>query len=660
VHALQLEMEKVLSAGRNPAVADFGNLHNILSHPEVVAATPFAPEFVTLVMDESGPEIESTASFVAEVLMRARQDITISELVDVMVDYAPLPAPLEQRCFLHWLGLANGRDNPTSVRTAALRGALLMKRQDARRTARLAGDIALSDVADDPDYLAHAARIGGYLHAEAPNDGIVAFFQALLDQDAATDEASFELGMSRVGLAFAAGTTDAAREHFNEARSLFEKASARREARADAKVLAIAIGLLEGFYQGQITQLATPLEELRREAFAYAAYSDFEDDFLAGAKSVEVAAWASLAVRLDTLDETLQKPAWLDAVRIIETELLVIYSASRSIFRRSIDGGLEWLVRPRIEASLSRNHAQLYVLRDWLMEKGEGEIGAAAADLIAGTESALGGAPPRPTKAAPRSPGVAAVLETGSLSYLDRERITHDVITNVGLIEKENISPTLVHAVASVAKAFEAIPEIANVPQTKILVETMIYKTLLFLETRLDMTPGVDPTVKYLFVADSEPHPLEKDLQQDFIRFLRNGKLGTVSELAGVGGGRVDVSHSYKGSRFVTEVKREASDASFENLLTAYGEQTALYQITNIPIGILLVLDLTTSNGLSGDLRTLYKPAIGDLLKDGVSRGVLIVRVPTRRISPSAATVAAKKAAVVTPKPKRTRIAKPR
>lgn len=655
MHPLQCKMDAILAEGRQPAVADFGGLTAILNESDFVATSPFAPEFVALVMDEIDRDDEAVARFVVDVLTRVQQDIAVNLLVDELSVRAPLPDAFEQRCFLHWLDIAKSRDNPSSLRTAALRGALLMKRQDPRRAARLSGDIAISDVDDDPAYLAHAARIGGYLNAEAPNLGIVAFLQALVDQDTAADEAAFELGMNEIGLAFATDSAVDARQHFHLAQAHFESSSARRKARSDAHVLALAIGTLDDFYDNREIRNAGRGEHLQREAFAYSAYSGFESDLLTGAKSVQVAAWASLAMRLETLSDALQKPAWLDAIRIIETELLAIYSASRSIFRRSTDGGLEWLVRPRIEASVVANRAQLYVLRDWLEANGEGELGAAAKDLIARTDAALIGAPARPNQAAPESPGVAAILSSGALSYSDRERITYDVIKNVGLVEKENLSPTIVEAVANVAEAFMTIPAVADVPQTKILVETMIYQTLLFLEGRLDMTPGVDPTVKYLFVADGEPDPLEKELQQDFIRFLRNRKLGTVAELSGIGGGRADVSHTYRGSRFVTEVKREADDASFDNLLVSYGEQTALYQITNIPIGILLVLDLTTRGGISGDIRTLYKPVVGDLLKDGIDRGVLIIRVPARRISPSAATKAAKKRASAAPKAGRKR-----
>jgi hypothetical protein len=141
--------------------------------------------------------------------------------------------------------------------------------------------------------------------------------------------------------------------------------------------------------------------------------------------------------------------------------------------------------------------------------------------------------------------------------------------------------------------------------------------------------------------------------------------------LRGVAAGRADVVHQVDGVRFITEAKREEEDASFENLLASYGDQTTLYQYTNLPIGILLVLDLTTKDGLSGHFRTLYWTEVGNRLGDGTRRGVLIVKVPGRRTAPSAATVeavkrvskakteaartakAAAKAAAATPRPSR-------
>lgn len=116
--------------------------------------------------------------------------------------------------------------------------------------------------------------------------------------------------------------------------------------------------------------------------------------------------------------------------------------------------------------------------------------------------------------------------------------------------------------------------------------------------------------------------------------------LGSVDEVRGIAAGRADVMHQFEGIRFITEIKGE-EDASFENLIASYGAQTTLYQNTNIPIGILLVLDLTTRGGLSGHFRTLYRTEVGDLLRNGTTRAVLVVKVPARRVDPSTATAEA-------------------
>lgn len=90
-------------------------------------------------------------------------------------------------------------------------------------------------------------------------------------------------------------------------------------------------------------------------------------------------------------------------------------------------------------------------------------------------------------------------------------------------------------------------------------------------------------------------------------------------------------------------VKRELIDAAFDNLLSSYGDQTVIYQTTNVKLGAMLVLDLSKDHSKLGHMDTWYATRTGDLLGDGTERGVLIVKVPGRRGTPSAATVAAKK-----------------
>jgi hypothetical protein len=634
-------MEAALRDGRTPLAADFGGIASILASADGVARSQFAPEYMALVLDEADLGDPDVRAFSRNVVEHLDSDIGINSLVDVMAERPPLPEEVEATWFRRWLELAQNRRAAASARTAALRGALLTKRQSARRSLRLAAFIADCVVDDEPEFLAHAARIAGLLHAENPNEALVEFLQDLLDVVDVADEASFELGMERVGCALQAASGHDVLARLREARARFDASASSREARADARVLSLAIGLLDDFFEERVGGWTERLEELRREAFAYSAYSVQGEDFLNGAKEAEVSAWASLAVRLGSLAPSLDEPAWWNASHIIENELLAVYSANRTLFRRSDDGGLEWLVRPRIESYYAQQRGQLYALRNWLKARGTSELGTAAAGLIARTDAALGkGDDPDPRGAAAESPTVAAVLEQGEEAFELRERFLREVLADVNYVEFKQVTPPVMEAVRTVLRAFEGLPYF-DIPNVRAIVRAVVFKTLLFLEGRLDPSPGVDPTVDYLFVRDGEANPLEKSLQQDFMRFMRTAKLGTVDEIRGIAAGRADVAHHLDGIRFITEIKREEEDASFENLIASYGAQTTLYQNTNIPIGILLVLDLTIRDGLSGHFRTLYRTEVGDLLHDGTTRGVLVVKVPARRVDPSTATAEA-------------------
>lgn len=90
--------------------------------------------------------------------------------------------------------------------------------------------------------------------------------------------------------------------------------------------------------------------------------------------------------------------------------------------------------------------------------------------------------------------------------------------------------------------------------------------------------------------------PLEAALQEHFYWYLGATGLGDTSflEVPNVATGRVDVLVIGEGgTRFITEVKRELKDASMPALADSYFGQAADYQVNNVPLGQLLVLDLT-------------------------------------------------------------------
>jgi len=94
--------------------------------------------------------------------------------------------------------------------------------------------------------------------------------------------------------------------------------------------------------------------------------------------------------------------------------------------------------------------------------------------------------------------------------------------------------------------------------------------------------------------------PLEADIQNHFHEFLCASELAgrAGKEHSNIAGGRADVVVTFDGARrYVTEVKRELSNAARESLESAYLAQAAEYQSTSEPLGQLLVLDLTSHSG---------------------------------------------------------------
>ncbi len=192
---LELRAMDALRAGRKPSLDDFGGLPDLAGRIDEVAASRFAPDLVAAALEAGDVSAER---FAAAVAAGVRTDLTLLMIVDRLADRRPLSSDSCAMCFGSWSDLAWTHDAPVSLRTAALRGALLMAGSDEIRSAELSLRIAKSAPDDDPDFLAHAARIGGRLHARDPSRAFLNFIGGLRRGDAAEVEASVELGWHEV------------------------------------------------------------------------------------------------------------------------------------------------------------------------------------------------------------------------------------------------------------------------------------------------------------------------------------------------------------------------------------------------------------------------------------------------------------------------------
>jgi hypothetical protein len=578
---LEQTMATLLERGALPTLADFGGLSVVASGVDAVSASRFSAEFVGIALDEAGDEPEAQ-QFAARVIARVQDDFSLNSLVEVL-QANRLSDDLEEGIFDDWLKLSQDSSATVTMRTASLLGALILKRNKARRALRLASAIASAKLNDDPFYLAHAARVGGFLHSEEPHEGILEFLRDVAKVEEAADDANFELGLYNVGKALKEGDPARAKELMGVARVSFDSAAAARDARSDAKAFSIAISLLEGFYQRRpASEMAEWVAALKREAFAHSAYVYGSDDNpLLGSRGAQIAAWASLGMRVARLADEIDHAVWLDGITIIEEELLTVYTASRTIFGGQRAGGIEAIVSPRIQSSLLHNQAQALALRRWLSENATSDKAAAAAELIGLVDDYVAGKqPPNPLDATSGSPLLAA-LQARAKEFGASEA-TSAALAKILEIESSKVSHAIMECLEAVRNEFMAVNAFAKYAEVMGDFLALALKTMFFVEYRLDATAAQDPTGAYLFENPDGSMPLEKQLQQDYLRFLRASKLGTHDEVRGLAAGRADVFHELGRVRIITEIKREPDDASFDALLENYGEQTAAYQNTSL------------------------------------------------------------------------------
>ena len=633
MHPLEAEMAACLEAGEEPEPNRFGGIDALAAVAEALASSPLMPEFMRMslpLMANNGTS-PVAGEFVCKLLEGTTSDIAWTEAVDVLDEAAPLPASTEDRLFARFLTAAADRSLPALARAAGLDGAIRWADRDRKRQLRLSA--ALLDVSadDDPDFIARAAKAMGVAYSHWREPALLEVLAGLRDAEGAADEVAFELGMARLADGLDAGDQKTARDAFAEARLWFERAAALRDMRPDARLYARCLEALASFSNG--SDLAGLAAEIARESFDFLARPESAGcpPWL-GARRAEAASWAALALKLKGLAEHLGSASWWEPAAVIEEHLLSVYCAGRAILRRSRDGGIEAVVRPRIEGSLARERYQGHLLKQWLSKNAGGEWRAEAEALMARIDSLVSEGPvSHPLEAVASRLTVTALLEAAALP--ESVKIA---IADVVRVQASNLSASEISILDACIEAASKFRDYRDNAAGKILFNAALMWTVRFLAGRLDLTKGDVPAVEYLFERADGSLPHENALQQDYFNVMHSNLPGTEIEVSNVSGGRADLRFSYRPERLVAEIKRETDDGSFEALMRSYAAQTTDYQNVSVRLGFLLVLDLTElrSQG-TPHLRNLVRPC--QVIRGGESEGrlVVVVKVPGRRLRPS-------------------------
>ncbi len=612
---------------------DLGGSKSIVLNAGDLSTSTLTSELVRIITDvyESLPSVEQETldDFLVQIIENLSDEFCAKEIVD-LIDCFYAPGDIEDRFFKSFLKVAMDADKPVMTRAFALDGSLRLAFKKQTRRYLLFATLLEIEATEPPIFLKNSAKILGVANSHWPTEDALSVLHKFMGVDEAKSESAYEIGMAHLHKGFETQNKSSATQDFSTALLWFRESIKNTEQRIDAEMYELCLSILVDYSHGSLEKdkLADVADRLQKAIFLYEAWVDGEGlPSWLGARRIELANWVLLAKSLEGLAGVLEEPSWFEAKVVIENHLLTTYTASRSYLQRTKKGGIEAIIQPRIVAALVKEQGQLHHLRQWLEHVDLPEWKETTDELLAKVEKELAGQPANPTAATPCAHRGVAFLQNNSAHTPLSEAYSQVVALNA-----ENTSPALEDMLNTCDTRLKSNPDYRN-NQIRSFFLPVLTLTLRFLESRMDHTKGHHKAVGYLY--QTNPLPKEDALQRDYFDFMYGQLMVTAVEVSNIGGGRADVLFQHKGSRIISELKKEEKYCSFENLKKEYAAQSSEYQNTNVRLGILLVLDLTGKEDGAGHISNQVK--VVDIVRKGEEspRNLVIVKVPGRRRTPS-------------------------
>lgn len=635
VSTLETTLITFLENGKTPTLADLGGLAALQQAENELSCSPLLSEIIHLLFDAASSD-ENNRELLLELAIRLAYHIQPLYMEDVVNDIHAcrfLVKKWEGRFFQFFLDQAVDQLRDPLSRSFALDGAFrYVKDQIPERHALLAKLTAV-DEGDDPYFLRHAAKIIGVAFSWWRSEGLVDRLKAIVNLEEAGDEASFELGMAALVEGLNAFECEAVRSKFLEAQQWFELTLEKREHRPDATLLSAALQAWSDFAVGATSEALEKIaQKITQEAFVLLAWHDDENaPFWRRARFSEQSAWHLLALRLASLASRLGRHSWLDARSVIEQELIFIITANRTILGKKQAGGLELLGLPRISSGLQIKPGLIQHLQEWLVENPKHPDADAIGFLLKHTLI------PQPSNDDQQQQEYAPLYcSIKTPKQAEKNEFIKNLLSSLINLS----SPSLVNEEPILEQCREILQDVDdfnNQKYQKIFCAVLLI-TIRYLISTMSLTKQHAPFRSFLFKpTQGVPLPTEDKLQQDYYNFLASFlSSGSVQiEQSNIASGRADIFLTVEGYYFVIEVKRELSNASFDNIIESYASQTTEYQNTGIRLGILLVLDLTEKkHGVAHVTEQVQAYAI-QRVNEKSKRGIVIVRIPGNKLRPS-------------------------
>lgn len=630
MHEIERKMVTLLEQGHSIDVASLGGIEEIITGWNGIACSRMADEFLDVLVSDRASDLLPMGNDLSDLfsaVISLNQDPLVIRNTSLLVcKYAG-----RLRKLFDILLDLSGRKESSFIRGHYLLAAFQISLLEKSKQYRMIGFLLEERSWDDEDFLQYVVKIMGLGYAFFNNKDLLDALGQLGNKLKRVEELYFELGMANIKKAIISDQADQVREFMNAALEHFSNSSLRD--REDASCFAQLISLLLDFSDGKATgNLSHRIADLRSQLMRYRAYNRYNASIgWATARETEMMSWYNMCDKIASLSNSLGELGWLNPVLVIQEYLLDIYAGQRSILQADRSGGIDHLIRPEILRRLSPLREKLSLLEQWMGSNPQNIRMDVATELVKDLErykNAHFWGNESGTVSEDFSDAVPAIehLNVEENSHFKRfvesaKRETVSRVEKVVVSLFEQISKNLDD------NGFQKDMDIWNG------FCNVLFQSLVFLEHRMNATVKNFPNLAYLFEGNKV---LESALQDDYFNFVR-GNLFTckvTTERMDIAGGRSDVFFEFTDFFIVAEIKREATKINLEGYAKKYIGQTLAYQGTSAKLGFLFVLDLSDNNGGIAALESNVKLTISESA-EGIKSGVVIMRMPGNRVTPS-------------------------
>ncbi|OYV63749.1 MAG: hypothetical protein B7X01_00005, partial [Acidiphilium sp. 21-62-4] len=473
----------------------------------------------------SGERHDATAAL--KIVERTSNPAVMTEIVREVVSGLSVPAAFVDALHGAMINRSADRAGHWSLRSQALLGASLLSRSKPHLGYKLVASLLETTTDDDGHYLRHVAKIAGVVNADLTVPSLQAKLADLGEIIASRDEATMELGLIELKRGLEDQQHGTAIEAFTKARNLFAMASATSEARPDAELYRRSLTMLLEFQGGRRSPPAVEeVGAIMYAAFEYSIHAAPNDLRLENTwltdRVGEAIGWSTLALRLKKLEDSLGEAVWLEAATVIERQLLVCYTASRSTLKRAADGGIEAILRPTISDAVQQEQARLQALELWIDRHADSDMVLDARALRNAAVAAREAKVLRnPTEAASTDP-VAAVLDSGLVTPAGKSSALEEIAAGVAHVILASTPLVVRQKLDEIVTALGANPDYVSNPEARALFNSVLIRTLAWQCEIENIEPGKRLLSDYLF----NPNADEADLQRDYLATVQAGTGG--------------------------------------------------------------------------------------------------------------------------------------